>query len=125
MVVQKMIDLKALPVKLVVCDSVREASGLAMSSRNMRLNETEKIQALNIIKVLQYIQSHIEAGNVVELAQNARILLEKEGFIVDYVAIADAQTLRNIEVWDGKQKIVALVAAYLNEVRLIDNIILR
>lgn len=125
MVVQKMIDLKALPVKLVVCDSVREASGLAMSSRNMRLNEAEKIQALNIIKVLQYIQEHIEAGDVVELAQNARILLEKEGFIVDYVAIADAQTLRNIEVWDGKQKIVALVAAYLNEVRLIDNIILR
>jgi pantoate--beta-alanine ligase len=125
MVVQKMIDLKALPVKLVVCDSVREESGLAMSSRNMRLNEAEKIQALNIIKVLQYIQEHIEAGNVVELAQNARILLEKEGFIVDYVAIADAQTLRNIEVWDGKQKIVALVAAYLNEVRLIDNIILR
>jgi pantoate--beta-alanine ligase len=96
-----------------------------MSSRNMRLNEAEKIQALNIIKVLQYIQEHIEAGDVVELAQNARILLEKEGFIVDYVAIADAQTLRNIEVWDGKQKIVALVAAYLNEVRLIDNIILR
>jgi pantoate--beta-alanine ligase len=41
------------------------------------------------------------------------------------VAIADAQTLQNVEEWDGKQKIVALVAAYLNEVRLIDNIILR
>ena len=64
-------------------------------------------------------------GNLVELAQNARIMLEKEGFIVDYVAIADAQTLQNVEEWDGKQKIVALVAAYLNEVRLIDNIILR
>lgn len=125
MVVQKMIDLTAQPVQLVVCDSVREANGLAMSSRNMRLNEAEKIQALNIIKVLQYIQTHLKAGDVDELAQNARILLEKEGFIVDYVAIADAQTLRNVEVWDGKQKIVALAAAYLNEVRLIDNIILR
>jgi pantoate--beta-alanine ligase len=125
MVVQKMIDLTAQPVQLVVCDAVREESGLAMSSRNMRLNEAEKIQALNIIKVLQYIQTHLKAGDVVELAQNARIQLEKEGFIVDYVAIADAQTLRNVDVWDGKQNIVALVAAYLNEVRLIDNIILR
>ena len=50
-------------------------------------------------------------------------LLASQDFKVDYVAIADAQTLELQTAWDGKQKMVALAAVYLNQVRLIDNIL--
>lgn len=125
MVVQKMIALTQSTVQLVVCDSVREESGLAMSSRNMRLSEAEKEQALHIIHTLRTIQSNLNPGDVHSLTETATTHLEKEGFKVDYVAIADAQTLAPVSQWDGQQKIVALVAAYLQEVRLIDNILLK
>jgi pantoate--beta-alanine ligase len=51
------------------------------------------------------------------------MLLEKD-FKIDYAEIADANTLEIIENWDGKQKIVALVAAFFGNVRLIDNMVL-
>ena len=50
-------------------------------------------------------------------------MLTEKGFKVDYVEIADADTLQIVDHWDGKQKLVALAAAFLNQVRLIDNII--
>lgn len=125
MVVQKMIEITQSPVQLVVCDCVREESGLAMSSRNMRLSEAQKKQALHIIKCLRTIQSNLKPGEMHTLTKAAFTLLEKEGFKVDYVAIADAQTLAPVSNWDGQQKLVALVAAYLQEVRLIDNILLK
>jgi len=124
MVVQKMIELTEQSVQLVVCPSVREPNGLAMSSRNMRLSEPEKIKALQIVSCLKTVQTKLAVGNISSLAKTAKEELEKEGFVVDYVAIADANTLQEINKWDGQQKIVALAAAYLKEVRLIDNLIL-
>ena len=50
---------------------------------------------------------------------------DENGFKVDYVTIADAATMQPISKWDGKIALVALVAAYLNDVRLIDNILLQ
>ena len=51
-------------------------------------------------------------------------LLEQYEFNIDYVEIADAVSLEIVEEWDGKQKLVALVAAYQDEVRLIDNMLI-
>ena len=51
-------------------------------------------------------------------------MLEETGFRVDYVEIADANKLHLLNHWDGEQKIIALVAAFMNEVRLIDNLLL-
>ena len=48
-------------------------------------------------------------------------MLMQKGFRIDYMELADAGTLKLVEHWDGKQKIVALAAAFLNAVRLIDN----
>jgi pantoate--beta-alanine ligase len=58
------------------------------------------------------------------LKQRAQNILTEQGFKVDYVAISNAQTLEKIQNWDGKTTLVALVAAYANQVRLIDNLIL-
>ena len=51
-------------------------------------------------------------------------MLLQKGFKIDYVEIADADTLELVENWDGKQKVVALAAAFLNNVRLIDNMVI-
>ena len=50
--------------------------------------------------------------------------LVENGFKVDYVEIADAESLQLVDYWDGKQKLVALAAAFLSGVRLIDNVLL-
>jgi pantoate--beta-alanine ligase len=124
MVIRKMMELKGHTTLLQVCDTVREAGGLAMSSRNMRLNTAEIAQALHIIKMLRSIQSGLQPGDLHPLKATAVQYLEENGFKVDYVEIADAATLEAVDTWDGQQRLVALVAAFLNEVRLIDNLVL-
>lgn len=124
MVINKMIELKGHKTRLQVCDTVREPDGLAMSSRNMRLNEAERQQALHIIKTLKVIQQELRPGNIKQLKKKGVGYLEQNGFNVDYVEIADAVTLAAVDEWDGQQPLVALVAAFLNEVRLIDNLVL-
>lgn len=124
MVIKKMMADKNYDIKLNICDTVRETDGLAMSSRNMRLNEMERQKALCIIESLILIRNNIVPGELDYLKKEATDFLEKNGYKVDYTEIADAETLELQHKWDGKKKLVALVAAYLNDVRLIDNIIL-
>lgn len=126
MVIKKMIELIKLDkiIKININPTLREADGLAMSSRNRRLNNEERKKAGCIFKALSFIKTNFESGNIETLKQNAVSMLKENGFKVDYVEIADATTLDEIKIWDGKQKPVALVAAYMNEVRLIDNLIL-
>ncbi|MBS1759693.1 MAG: pantoate--beta-alanine ligase [Bacteroidetes bacterium] len=111
-------------IQINICPTLREASGLAMSSRNMRLSEKEKNIALTIFQSLELIKNKLAKGDMNELKRKAIIMLEHKDFRIDYVEIADANTLTPLTEWDGKQKSVALIAVYLNEVRLIDNMIL-
>ncbi len=124
LVIQKMITDKNYNIELNICDTIREADELAMSSRNMRLKVIERQKALCIIESLKLIKKNIVPGKLAYLKKEATEFLEKNGYKVDYTEIADAKTLELQNEWDGKKKLVALVAAYLNEVRLIDNIIL-
>ena len=110
--------------RIVVCPTLREPEGLAMSSRNRRLTEAERNRALTIYRVLRQIKAGLQPGPVNRLEEAAIAELEANGFRTDYVSIADATTLRPVTDWNGSQPIVALVAAFLGEVRLIDNIIL-
>ena len=124
MVINKMITDKKYNVVLKICDTIREQDGLAMSSRNVRLNVTERTDALKIFETLKKIKLKITTKNIEEIKANAKNYLTENGYKVDYIEIADADTLEIAKSWDGNKKLVALVAAYLNEVRLIDNIIL-
>lgn len=124
MVIKKMMELKHYPIHLQVCETLREEDGLAMSSRNLRLNTAERIKALNLIQSLQKTKAAIKPGDTKEIMQEAIEKLSGVGFKVDYFEIADAYDLLPISNWDGKQKAVILVAATLNEVRLIDNLLL-
>jgi pantoate--beta-alanine ligase len=124
MVIKKLIDSTGLKVNLVIGPTLREDSGLALSSRNMRLNEKEKELAVRISETLLFIKKEIRPGFVGDLTDRATQYLSAEGFKVDYAAIASADTLALIDNWDGRQPLVALIAATLNEVRLIDNMLL-
>lgn len=121
MVIKKLIELIQSPTQIIVCPTLRESDGLAMSSRNMRLTPVERIKAVRISEVLLFIKQQIKPGNLEDLKKRSINYLTNEGYKVDYVEIAKATNLRLVQNWDGKTKLVALVAAFLNEVRLIDN----
>jgi pantoate--beta-alanine ligase len=126
MVITKLIELikQEKIINVTICPTLRETDGLAMSSRNMRLNEQDRKKASTIFQSLQLIKEKIVEGNLSALKEEARSVLEQAGFKVDYFEIADATDLSVIDNWNGKQKLVVIVAAFLNEVRLIDNMIL-
>jgi pantoate--beta-alanine ligase len=124
MVIKKLIEITHLNVNVIIGSTLRESDRLAMSSRNMRLNTEERKKAVKIAEVLFFIKKEIKPGYIDDLKERAVNYLSAEGFKVDYVAIATADTLEVLENWDAKRPIVALVAAFLNEVRLIDNMLL-
>ncbi len=120
-IIKKLTELIQSPTQIIICPTLRESDGLAMSSRNMRLTSVERIKAVRISEVLLFIKQEIKPGNLQDLKQRCINYLTNEGYNVDYVEIADATNLILLQNWDGKTKLVALVAAFLNEVRLIDN----
>ena len=124
MVIKKLIEITGMQTKIVICPTKREADGLAMSSRNMRLTADERKKAVLISQSLLFIKNEIKTGYTDVLKERVTGFLNAEGFKVDYVEISDADTLNPVDYWNGKQPLVALVAAFLNEVRLIDNMLL-
>lgn len=124
MVVKRLMSLMQLPASLHTCPTLREADGLAMSSRNIRLGPAARRNATAIFLTLNYIKDNIKTGGLANIITESTAILTKHDFKIDYVAIADAQTLELLDVWNGTQKIVALIAAFQHEVRLIDNMVL-
>lgn len=126
MVIKKLIELIGMKelISLNISPTRREKNGLAMSSRNMRLSEEEKIKATAIFQTLHFIREEMQQGDLTLLKKQAENKLVEKGFQVDYVEIADAGDMKIVDHWDGKQKLVALAAAYLHKVRLIDNILI-
>lgn len=123
MVIERLIDLKQYATQLYVVPTMRENSGLAMSSRNLRLNEQNRAKAAAIHAGLTHIKSRLEPGKVQSLCDEVAANLLQAGFEkVDYISIANAKTLEPVEEWDGKTALVALAAVFLSGVRLIDNI---
>ena len=126
MVIARLVELmgKKEAININICPTLREADGLAMSSRNMRLSLAERRKAVLIFQSLSFIKDNLVSGETETIKNKAIAMLTREGFRVDYIEIADAKTLEAVSIWDGKKKLVALAAAFLNEVRLIDNLLL-
>lgn len=126
MVIRKLISLKEWKISLDIIPTLREASGLAMSSRNMRLSQRDKEKALGIYKALQYLKEEIRPGDLTGYLLKAAAMIKEAGFEkTDYVCIAERDSLQPVTNWNGEMALVGLVAAYMNGVRLIDNITLR
>ena len=123
MVVSRLLQLMSSPTELITCPTLREADGLAMSSRNMRLSPEDRQKAIAIYKSLTLIKQECNNGGAWPVIKGkANQLLTDAGFKIDYVELADAKSLEPAIDQNGPR--VALIAAFLHDVRLIDNMIL-
>jgi len=124
MIIKKLLELtgKDKIIRLNISPTIRENDGLAMSSRNLRLNDTEKILATSIYKELTAIKNNFHLKPLHSLIQMAKDHLQEKNFAVDYVEIANMQDLNPAK--NSEEPSVALIAASIGNVRLIDNLIL-
>lgn len=126
MVIKRMIEMKNLPIQLAICPIIRDQDGLALSSRNMRLSEEGKRIALALSRSLTYVKDHInDAIALGEIKDQAlKILTATDGLSVEYFAICESTSLKEVDHIDFSKQHVALVTAWVEDVRLIDNMIL-
>lgn len=126
LVLKKMMETQYPTASIVFCDTKRESSGLAMSSRNMRLNEVQKKQAETIYQSLLFVKDAILKQPITQLQQQITENLTNAGFEkIDYISVCDADTLMPVTDTDKHTKpLVALIAAFMGDVRLIDNMAL-
>ena len=110
-----------LPVEIIACPTLRETSGLAMSSRNMRLSETEKEDALHIYKSLLLAKELSASNSPLEVKEKAIEFFETGKLKLEYLEIVDPITLESLtSEWVAGA--TACIVAYCGEVRLIDNL---
>jgi pantoate--beta-alanine ligase len=127
-VLRKMVRDLDFPLEIVVCSTVREPDGLAMSSRNRYLSPEERRQALTLSRALRAAELQAARGDVAAatasaLLQTVRATLQDEPAIrVDYLAIVDPDTLLPID--DVGSGALLAIAAYVGNTRLIDNVLL-
>jgi len=124
LVVKRLIEIMHLSVQFHTVPTVREADGLAQSSRNRRLTSEQRKNAVAISQALFDIRGKLSSGDAVELLKQARKKLDAAHFKTDYITIARTSDLQPIVDWNGKEKAVALIAAFQGDVRLIDNMLL-
>ena len=111
------------PIQVVPCPIIREENGLAMSSRNKYLTESEYSISTTIFKALKSGKKLLKGGelNGEKLKREiTRIIKSKPQFKIDYISIANRETLKEIE-WGIEGDILVSVAVFLGKTRLIDN----
>jgi len=124
-VIKRMVADLNMPLKVVVCPTVREKTGLAMSSRNQYLTPQQKKDAALIYKSLQECRRMIKQGETNAkkiIAEMRKILKQIPSVEIQYVSIVDAETLQNVDKIAGK--VLAAVAVKVGSTRLIDNILI-
>lgn len=121
LVIRKMVRDLDLPIEIHALPIVRERDGLAMSSRNNYLDEEQRRLALNLYRCLQHVVDSAQQGMAYHYAVvHACQELSEAGFLTDYVVV---RRLQDLEVPGSQDKsLIALAAARLGDVRLIDNI---
>lgn len=124
-VIQKMVADLQMPLAVVICPTVREADGLAMSSRNAYLSAEERQAALVLSRALRLAEERLAQGE----RQGTRLAATLREFVaaeprarIDYVAVCDAHTLREVAALSGT--VLVALAVYVGQTRLIDNALL-
>ncbi len=122
-IVKHYIKKHKLPITIRPCPIIREADGLAMSSRNRLLSAEERKHAILISQTLFKVKEQWGKKTVAELKDFVNSEFNRDGFLkLDYFEIADAETLEPVN--EVKQNVVACIACYDGKIRLIDNIML-
>jgi pantoate--beta-alanine ligase len=125
-VIEKLLALtgRSETIKLVICPTMRELNGLAMSSRNQRLHEDDRKKASLLYNVMIDLKKVFGKTSFDQERKSMIQHLENNGFTVEYLELVDSNTLEILHEWDDKRTISVCIAAYLSNVRLIDNMIL-
>lgn len=120
-VVQQMVRDLNLPIQIVVCETVREADGLAMSSRNVHLSPEDRVRAAALNRALNTIDAGLAVGvdDAGELRARAEAELRAAKIEPEYLALVSAETLAPVQRVEGE--VLAVVAARIGTTRLIDN----
>ncbi|RNL49631.1 pantoate--beta-alanine ligase [Pedobacter jejuensis] len=125
LMIKNMLEHFKLPINIITCPIIREDDGLAMSSRNIHLSETDRKNALVLSKSLQFVVDNFNSFPLSELEQQAKSFYDGiEGVELDYFTIANGDTLQ-AAASKTEHKLVALVAAKVGATRLIDNMIIK
>ena len=112
-------------VELKMCPIIREADGLAMSSRNRRLPEDHRKKAILLSQTLQAAKEMMNSHSPKEVIKLAMEKLDAPDFKPEYFSIVDGITLQPVMRFEDSDFIVACTAVWLGEVRLIDNLVLK
>lgn len=124
-IIQRVVADLNMPLKIVVCPTVREKDGLAMSSRNQYLKPGERKDAALIYAALQEAEIFIAAGerkSEMLIGEMKKILKISRQIEIDYIGIVDAQTLQELD--EARGKVLIAVAVKIGQARLIDNIVI-
>jgi pantoate--beta-alanine ligase len=119
-----------LGVKIVGCSIVRDDDGLALSSRNMRLSESERRIAPMIYQTLQQAKLKIESQKEIDITPHqlkqwiSDRIVSYPPLKPEYVEVVNKNTLQPVKDWEGSKELIVCVAVYDGSVRLIDNIVL-
>ncbi len=125
MVVSRLVKDLSFDVKLNCVPTTREESGLAMSSRNARLSAEEKIRATVLHRSLRQVKSQLLDGkSVSEVKGEVDEMYAQAGCRLEYLSLADRKNFAILDRVTDPADCILLVAAYVGEVRLIDNIMM-
>lgn len=126
MVLNRLVEHYHLPVKIEICDTLREKDGLAMSSRNARLNKEERASSVKLSQAIFYIKENIQEKPISELIQHQLDILEKDDLIkAEYLTVVNGKTLEPVGIYQKDIPLTVLIAAKVGLVRLIDNVIIQ
>jgi len=120
-IIKKMVEKTKLPVKIHEVPTLREEDGLAMSSRNVRLTETQRKEATIIYETLVKVKEWFKVLSVEEIKLRVLEIFRNSNFELEYFVIADEKTLKEANAIDENKEYRAFIVAYADTVRLIDN----
>ncbi len=122
-IIHALVQQKELPIEIVDCPIVREKDGLAMSSRNRRLNEKQRAIAPQIYSLLTQVVEKKHTHSIEEINRWVTAFFEQQAeFELDYFCIADARSLQPLRDKNTTQNARAFIAVKMGEIRLIDNV---
>ncbi|MBP6455658.1 MAG: pantoate--beta-alanine ligase [Chitinophagaceae bacterium] len=122
MVIAKLISITGIYTKLHICNTLREKTGLAMSSRNERLSKEDRQKASLIFENLNYIKEHIQDFSFPELQSKVLDKLNENQFNTEYLKLIDSTKFEELTDFDFNKKMYLIIATHFGGVRLIDNI---
>ena len=125
LVIKKLLDLMHKKIQVIICPILREKTGLAMSSRNLRLDTEDRKLAAKLQQALVSIKDKLSKNNFLDLKNKAIADLENEGFKVEYLELAKRNNLELVTKFEKEDELVMLIAGFLKDVRLIDNILIK